>query len=702
MSDSIEFGLLLAPIKDSSDETRWGIGDGGDRLVGKLRPRAALCARVRTRADSPTYYLVCQSGPGSWPAEVYTKAAVYPMANTAAQDIFPHIPGDTDYRIFSEDFGDIPGLDIILLLEGYFYHTPYDRPERIIPGSMQIRGENLMGLLRAFSSSPQLLNARDRTALKVNQTLGREKRPIFFDFLGWFMITYSFNTAVVLHTLPLGFVLFVSSVASYQSSGIHYFSERILFIVKGALLHSIQMALALFFPVMLVIVKLLPASTAMTWFSQPWLALLMFVPISIAGLLLPRVLLARKLMMKGSTSASVGKKAMDWGIHWGAIAMYSFGATVSTHFVVGNGFLSFWWASFLLPAYYLLHISQRSFGRQSILSYLLYIFSLALPILLSLYVGGMFWQTLLEKMGMNGSVPQPLDLPDTNLEANMISGFFVADIIIAATTGYAVLLAVGPLIPVIGCWLASTQIVCFLIFVSVLAAAISSSFFPYSPSAPKRVLLQHTINNDGNQILHSYYDLAIFDANSVPFVFKHVQEVPKFLMLTDDFNSKIATRSPSGTWMALYPISHLFVESFRFPAGSKDVLKNHPKLPHLLLQNVEHRLNQGQKRMHVELDLGSLHEVWAAVLNITGPLLNWSFSGQQLPDVLLIQNIKWKGPIFIGRDTSSLRTRFSPTEYGSDSWTEDRVVYQLMFAIEALLESIWIPVEDIEELVDLT
>ena len=48
------------------------------------------------------------------------------------QDIFPHIPGDTDYRMFSKDYGDIPGLDIILLLEGYFYHTPYDVPERIV------------------------------------------------------------------------------------------------------------------------------------------------------------------------------------------------------------------------------------------------------------------------------------------------------------------------------------------------------------------------------------------------------------------------------------------------------------------------------------------------------------------------------------------------------------------------------------------
>ncbi|MCO5547403.1 hypothetical protein L7F22_000851 [Adiantum nelumboides] len=50
------------------------------------------------------------------------------------------------------------------------------------------------------------------------------------------------------------------------------------------------------------------------------------------------------------------------------------------------------------------------------------------------------------------------------------------------------------------------------------------------------------------------------------------------------------------------------------------------------------------------------------------------------------------------RDTPSLRARFSPVDSVSDTWTEDSVVYQLMFAIEALLESIRVPVQDLEEL----
>lgn len=48
------------------------------------------------------------------------------------QDVFPVIPGDTDYRIFSQDYGKIPGLDIIFLVGGYYYHTSYDTVDRLL------------------------------------------------------------------------------------------------------------------------------------------------------------------------------------------------------------------------------------------------------------------------------------------------------------------------------------------------------------------------------------------------------------------------------------------------------------------------------------------------------------------------------------------------------------------------------------------
>lgn len=49
-----------------------------------------------------------------------------------SQDVFPSFPGDTDYRMFANDYGKIPGLDVIFILGGYFYHTSYDTVERLL------------------------------------------------------------------------------------------------------------------------------------------------------------------------------------------------------------------------------------------------------------------------------------------------------------------------------------------------------------------------------------------------------------------------------------------------------------------------------------------------------------------------------------------------------------------------------------------
>ncbi|KAH7440275.1 hypothetical protein KP509_04G099400 [Ceratopteris richardii] len=329
------------------------------------------------------------------------------------------------------------------------------------------------------------------------------------------------------------------------------------------------MALALVLPVLLAVIRLLPATTAMSWFAHPWLAVLTYVPISVAGMLIPRISVAEKLMASGSIDAS--------------------GNMVGTHLIPGNGFFSFIWACFLLAANSLLKTIQAKFRR----NFSLYALSLAVPILISLYVGVMLWQTLQEKMGMAGSIPHP----------------FVA-----------------------GIWLASSRIVLFLVSLSILGASVSPQFFPYNTYAPKRILLQRTFSTQGQRILGADYDLAVFDANSLPFVFKNVEAVPKFLGLEPGFSWKTVSKSPSGTWMAIYPISRLFVESYRFSAGNKVVLKDDQRLPHIILQNVkEDILNPDRKRIYVEIDMGSLHEVWASVLNITGPLTSWSFSDERLP-----------------------------------------------------------------------
>uniref|UniRef100_A0A453BII2 Peptidase M28 domain-containing protein n=1 Tax=Aegilops tauschii subsp. strangulata TaxID=200361 RepID=A0A453BII2_AEGTS len=176
--------------------------------------------------------LVCQSGPGSWPSRIYAQTAKYPMANSVAQDMFGIIPGDTDYRIFAEDVAKIPGLDIIFVLGGYFYHTSYDTLENLLPGSIQARGENLFNLVKAFTNSPMLLKESERSNKAVNEGID-DLRAIFFDYLTWFMIFYPRDVSLIIHSLPVAIFLLTPLFLSFPNITMISLFRTVLDLARG-------------------------------------------------------------------------------------------------------------------------------------------------------------------------------------------------------------------------------------------------------------------------------------------------------------------------------------------------------------------------------------------------------------------------------------------------------------------------------------
>ncbi|KAE8713497.1 hypothetical protein F3Y22_tig00110206pilonHSYRG00003 [Hibiscus syriacus] len=170
----------------------------------------------------------------------------------------------------------------------------------------------------------------------------------------------------------------------------------------------------------------------------------------------------------------------------------------------------------------------------------------------------------------------------------MPAGNHIPDIVVAAIVGVATGWWAGPLIPIVGKWLARSSILQFLLHLSVIALALSSQFFPYSTDAPKRVVLQHTfLTADANRVVDSSYDFSVVDSNSLL--------------------------------------------SMKFPARSDEILKQYAQFPHLYTNKPQLTSSNGSRRVYLELSLGSLKEVWVAVLNITGPLSNWSFADNKLP-----------------------------------------------------------------------
>ncbi|KAF6150063.1 hypothetical protein GIB67_002845 [Kingdonia uniflora] len=231
--------------------------------------------------------LVCQSGPGSWPSLVYAQSAIHPMAHSASQDVFPVVPGDTDYRIFAEDDGNIPGLDIIFLLGGYFYHTSYDTVDRLLPGSIQARGDNLFSLVKAFTSSAKLQNSLGKVSSSVMEDETKDDRAIFFDYLSWVMIIYSRKKALVLHSLPTVIFLLMPFLLRYPNVGVSFWLATLCDFMKGMLFHAIGIILGIIFPIIFAVLRLCFSSHAMSWFAHPYLAFLMFVPCSLVGTLVP-------------------------------------------------------------------------------------------------------------------------------------------------------------------------------------------------------------------------------------------------------------------------------------------------------------------------------------------------------------------------------------------------------------------------------
>ncbi|VFQ87629.1 unnamed protein product [Cuscuta campestris] len=232
--------------------------------------------------------LVCQSGPGSWPSQVYSQAALYPSANSATQDVFGFVPGDTDYRMFAQDYGNIPGLDVIFLLGGYFYHTSSDTVERLLPGSMQLRGENLFSLIKAFSNSTELRNAHERKVHAASQQGLADDHAVYFDFFSWVLIIYSRKVAVLLHSIPLAIFFLMPHLLRFQAWGLISSSATFFDFIKGMVYHVAGIVLAIAIPVIIAVLNLFFSGHSMNWFASPYLAFGIFVPFSLIGLLTPR------------------------------------------------------------------------------------------------------------------------------------------------------------------------------------------------------------------------------------------------------------------------------------------------------------------------------------------------------------------------------------------------------------------------------
>ncbi|KAL3287811.1 hypothetical protein HHI36_002272 [Cryptolaemus montrouzieri] len=206
-----------------------------------------------------------QTGPNRpWLNEDYGKVP-HPSGQTASEELFQAnvIPSDTDFRIF-RDFGNMVGIDMAFVRDGYRYHTKYDGFNNIPAGSYQQVGDNVLSLVKSIANNPELANENPITG-----------NVVFFNFFGGTFISYTTSTAVIVNLLVFGvsFLTFFISLRRFNLdltvNTIFYFTQILAATLFGWLLASLSV---IFLAFMLDYV-----GYSMSWYGNPWLAIGIFV-----------------------------------------------------------------------------------------------------------------------------------------------------------------------------------------------------------------------------------------------------------------------------------------------------------------------------------------------------------------------------------------------------------------------------------------
>ncbi|NES12514.1 MULTISPECIES: M28 family peptidase [Micromonospora] len=99
--------------------------------------------------------------------DVFGRAAPHPVGTSFAVEIYRALPNDTDFTAFL-DHGFV-GLNSAYIDGGAVYHTPLDTPATMDRGSLQMHGDNALGLAREFGRTDlrDLSSGHDATYFPV-------------------------------------------------------------------------------------------------------------------------------------------------------------------------------------------------------------------------------------------------------------------------------------------------------------------------------------------------------------------------------------------------------------------------------------------------------------------------------------------------------------------------------------------------------
>uniref|UniRef100_A0A8C9MDT0 Endoplasmic reticulum metallopeptidase 1 n=1 Tax=Serinus canaria TaxID=9135 RepID=A0A8C9MDT0_SERCA len=475
--------------------------------------------------------LVFQTGPENpWLVQAYVVAAKHPFASVVAQEIFQSgiIPADTDFRIY-RDFGNVPGIDLAFIENGYIYHTEYDTSDRILTDSIQRAGDNILAVLKYLATSEKLAKSFEY----------RHGNVVFFDILGLFVLAYPARVGTIMNYITAAIAFF-------------YLSKKVLQPKPRGNLTLTSWVCTLV-AVLLVAVFVSFIGRALSWYTHFYVSVSLYGTAAAATLILVHML-AKKFFYKNVNEHFLGDVFFD-----ASLMIWSIVLTVMTQMGLCSAFICTLWVAFPLLTKLMIHkeFSQKGATIKFIVMYMLGMF---VPYLYVLYLSWTVFEMFTPVMGRSGSeIPPDVVLAGFIVIFTMIlSSYFINFIYLVKSTK-------------------TTLVALTSVFVVTLVLVCSGIFFPYSSDAanpkPKRVFLQHTSRRfhdlDGN-VVKSDSGIWIngFDYNGISHITPHVPEI------NDTIRTPCEEQAPFCGLPWILPVHFMFRKNWYLPA--REILPRSP------------------------------------------------------------------------------------------------------------------------------
>ncbi|KAF5894251.1 endoplasmic reticulum metallopeptidase 1, partial [Clarias magur] len=439
--------------------------------------------------------LMFQTGPENpWLVQAYADAVQHPFASVMGQEIFQSgvISSYTDFHFFT-NIGNIPGIDLAFIENGYLYHTKYDTPDRIPTDSIQRAGDHILALLKHLITMEMLADPSEY----------RNGSMVFFDVLGLTMVVYPARVGSIIN-YAVAFAGFIYLAKTYlwprNVCGWH--------VLRGLLVFVISWFVAVAVTVLGVARVVTWMGRSMFWFTHFYASICLYGSVA-AGTILLIHTLARMLFYRNKQTLELSDLFFDI-----SLLLWCFALILLNLCGLCSAYIPMLMVFFPLATKLLL---CRHFAQKGVTYILFYLLGLSLPCIHLSHLIWIVFEVFTPIMGHFGN-----DIPPDFVIALLIaittallSSFLIHLLYQASSTKHA---------------LAALCAVFVVMFVLVSCGV----FFPYSgdPASPrpKRVNVQHfTCNchalNGSLEKTDSGYWIKSFDYTGMSHITPHIPEI---------------------------------------------------------------------------------------------------------------------------------------------------------------------------------